>query len=262
MNWESCQRQELLGVDITPVFRLTVQFLNGGLEECLFLSAWERILNEAQADKEVLRLLDDWLTGLLLYQIGLSKKWRREKLFEQAYVCWMGVSLAWARRIGQVAPSGSLEAMLAELRVLGCMHNGSSSRIKGLVVLAVAFPSLERLRVTIRREYDRVTRLLYPMLGYFNRVVDFCVFGMSLALLVTSLVLAYRFLVLHPILSLSSDVSKQSLKDSVLISYESIALVRNGVDVFGSRVIVWCVFLLWMVGMDSLSEWWIGKLLR
>ena len=45
MTWESCQRQELLGVDITPVFRLTVQFLNGGLEECLFLSAWKKKIN-------------------------------------------------------------------------------------------------------------------------------------------------------------------------------------------------------------------------
>ena len=262
MNWESGQRQEVLDVDITPVFRLTVQFLNGELEECLFLSAWEKILNEAQKDKVALRLLDDWLTGLLLYQIGLSKKWRRNRLFEQAYVCWTGVALAWARRIGQVPPSEPMEAMLAELRVFGCMSKGSSKRMKGLVDLAVAYPSLERLRITIRREYDRVTRKLYPLFGYFCRGVDACVFGMSLVLLVASLILAYRFLVLHPILSLSCDVSKQSLKDLVLISYESMSLISEGFGVFGSRIIAWCVFLLWMVGMDQLSEWWIKKLLR
>lgn len=262
LAWESCSKQALQGVDITPVFGRTIALLSGKEEGLVFSVELESLLRAAQADSMALRLLDDWLTGLLLFQLGLSKRWGRKKLFQQTYACWSDVISLWAGRIGQVPPIIGQEELIAELRVLGCLPERNRASIKWLVALAVSNPSLERLRATIQREYHRVTRLLYPLFGYFSKWVDLLVLGISLVLVVASLILAYRFLVLYPVLSLSGDVSKQSMRGMALVSHEFSSLVANGVEPFGSRLLFWCVMLCWMVGLDSLSEWWIRRLLH
>lgn len=245
---------------VGQIFELTIQYLGGKEMDCLFWAGIERVLEKVKEDELSITMLDDWLTGMCLYQLGLFSMWGRKERLRRAYICWMNATAKLANMTGNEAPAVNMDDMMAEWKLLGCGYQKTS--IHGILSVAATYPLLKQLRTTVQTEARWVTAMRYPMFGIAQNSIE-TTFGLfTLFGVIGSLILIHRLMVYYPILSLTSDVSRESLKEAKLISYEGSALFQNGMQIFGSRIISWLNLGLWVLALEWLPTWWIQRLLR
>ena len=245
---------------VGQVFDLTMRYLSGKELDCLFLAGVEKSLEAAKEDEQATAMLDDWLTGLCLHQLGLFTVWGLKGRWRQAYICWSNAAAKLAKMTGGDLPAVNMDDMMAEWELLGCGTHKKS--IHAILTLAATYPQLKQLRATIQSEARWVTSLRYPVFGVAQHTIE-ASFGLfTLLIFVVSLILLYRMMITYPILSLTSDVSRDSLKALRLISYEGSALFQNGLQIFGSRILYWIHLGLWVLVLERVPGWWIRRVLR
>lgn len=242
------------------MFDLTIRYLSGKEVDCMFLAGMERALEESKGDENAITMLDEWLTGLCLHQLGLFSVWGRKGRWSEAAICWSDVAAKLARMTGGDLPSVRQEEMLAEWKLLGCGFHKRS--MHAILTLAVGYPVLKKLRSLILREAHWVTIMRYPLFGVAQQSIE-VTFGLfTLLAFIGSIILLHRMMITYPILSLTSEVSRESLRTAKLISYEGAALIQDGARIFGPRILCWISVGLWLMALEWLPKWWIRRLLR
>ena len=245
---------------VGQVFDLTMRYLSGKELDCLFLAGVEKSLEAAKEDEQATAMLDDWLTGLCLHQLGLFTVWGLKGRWRQAYICWSNAAAKLTKMTGRAVPHVGMEEMMAELRLRGCVYQKRS--MHALLSLAATYPALKQLRSAVHTEARWVVSMRYPLFGVAQYTVE-VLFGLFTLLAIgVSIVLLHRMMISFPILALTADVSRDRLKEMVLISYEGAALSRYGLGVFGSRILTWAQLGLWVLALQWVPAWWIRRLLR
>ena len=245
---------------VGQVVDVTMRYLQGQELDGLFLAGVETALKAAREDEAVTSLLDDWLSGVCLHQLGLFSVWGRKGRWRQAYICWSNAAAKLTKMTGRAVPHVGMEEMMAELRLRGCVYQKRS--MHALLSLAATYPALKQLRSAVHTEARWVVSMRYPLFGVAQYTVE-VLFGLFTLLAIgVSIVLLHRMMISFPILALTADVSRDRLKEMVLISYEGAALSRYGLGVFGSRILTWAQLGLWVLALQWVPAWWIRRLLR
>lgn len=99
---------------VGQVFDLTMRYLSGKELDCLFLAGVEKSLEAAKEDEQATAMLDDWLTGLCLHQLGLFTVWGLKGRWRQAYICWSNAAAKLAKMTGGDLPAVNMDDMMAE----------------------------------------------------------------------------------------------------------------------------------------------------
>lgn len=247
------------GKCVGRVFDLTIRYLSGKEVDCMFLAGMEQALEESKGDENQTVMLDEWLTGLCLHQLGSFTVWGRKSRWREAAICWTDAAAKLTRMTGGDLPAVREEEIMAEWKLLGCGFHKRS--MHALLALAAAYPTLGKLRSLILREAHRVTTMRYPLFGLAHQSIE-ATFGLfTLLAFFGSIILLHRILVMYPILSLTSEVSRESQRAATLISYEGAALFHDGLRLFGSRILFWMNVGLWVLALNWFSKWWIRRLL-
>lgn len=104
---------------VGQVVDVTMRYLQGQELDGLFLAGVENALKAAKEDEAVTSLLDDWLSGVCLHQLGLFSVWGRKGRWRQAYICWSNAAAKLTKMTGRAVPHVGMEEMMVELRLRG-----------------------------------------------------------------------------------------------------------------------------------------------
>ena len=243
----------------TPLFELTLGYLKKEVDETSFLQAVRLTIKAAEKNQQVLEILDNWLTGLFYYQESSFCWFKRKRMRRMAYLSWTECIYRISRVTGtpEIQAPFSMEARFDELHLMGCNYRAASSSVANQTIAFVReFPKLTRLRVVVAEEGSRLFRQRYYPIGWLHRVTLGGCAIMSVALVSACLVMLYKVLVQYPLFRLLADVhSSKSTVQLVEVAVQGVAFVRHGYSVFSSRILVWCLLMLFTLVIDQLGQW-------
>lgn len=265
MYWKSflCMTEELardpFKRDWAAVFSLTFAYLRDEIEWTLFHKALCKALQATHADQRINGILDHWVTGLFYFRESSVLWWKRKRMRQLAYLCWseVAVQLAALSESTEKPQPVLMEAMFDELRLIGCNNKIKQAQIANHVIaLVTEFPQLYCLRMAVRQEGHTLFYQRYFPAKVLCHMALMAWGVMSAALFTACGILAYRILVLYPILELTADVqSRKRTQELIEVAYQGVAFFQNGLQVFSSRLTVWCCLVFFLLSLDALVDW-------
>ncbi len=241
------------------IFELTFAYLKEEVDTALFQEALRTALNACEADQRAYGILDNWLTGLFYYQESALRWNKRKRMRRLAYLCWTECVTQMSALTGTAdkQPRASMDALFDELALMGCDREMVAGKVANqTIALVMEFPQLSRLRIAVRQEGRALFRQRYYPIGWIRRVAMGCCGILTAALISACSILLYKVLVLFPLLRLTADA--KSLKKSqelIEIAYQGVTFFQDGIQVFRSRLLIWCSLILILLAIDLLARW-------
>lgn len=265
MYWKAflCMTEELardpFKRDWASIFDLTFAYLRNEIEWTLFHEALRKALQAAHADQQINEILDNWVTGLFYFRESSVLWWKRKQMRRLAYLCWSAVAVQLAALSGGTEKSQpiSMEAMFDELRLIGCDGKIKQAQIANRVIaLVTEFNQLYCLRVAVRQEGHTLFYQRYYPAKVLCHMALMSWGIMSAALVTACSIMAYRVLVLPPILEWTVDAQPQKrTKDLIEVAYQAVVYFQNNLQVLSSRLTVWCFLAIFILSLDALVDW-------
>ena len=241
------------------IFELTFAYLKEEVDTALFQEALRTALNACEADQRAYGILDNWLTGLFYFQESSLRWSKRKRMHRLVYLCWTECVTQMSTLTGSTdkQPCASMETLFDELALMGCNREMVAGKVANqTIALVMEFPQLSRLRIAVRQEGRALFRQRYYPIGWIRRVAMGCCGILTAALISACSILLYKVLVLFPLLRLTADA--KSLKKSqalIEIAYQGVAFFQDGIQVFRSRLLIWCSLILILLAIDLLARW-------
>ena len=241
------------------IFELTFAYLKEEVDTALFQTALRNALNACEADQRAYGILDNWLTGLFYYQESALRWSKRKRMRRLAYLCWTEcvTQIDILTGTADKQPCASIETLFDELALMGCDREMVAGKVANqTIALVMEFPQLSRLRIAVRQEGRVLFRQRYYPIGWIRRVAMGCCGILTAALISACSILLYKVLVLFPLLRLTADAkSFKKTQELMEIAYQGVAFFQDGIQVFRSRLLVWCSLVLILLAIDLLARW-------
>lgn len=241
------------------IFEMTFAYLKEEIDAALFQEALRTALHTCEADQQAIGILDNWLTGLFYFQESALRWSKRKRMRRLAYLCWTEcvTQISILSVTADKQPCASMETLFDELALMGCDREMVAGKVANqTIALVMEFPQLSRLRIAVRQEGRALFRQRYYPIGWIRRVAMGCCGILTAALISACSIILYKVLVLFPLLRLTADA--KSLKKSqalIEIAYQGVAFFQDGIQVFRSRLLIWCSLVLILLAIDLLARW-------